>query len=131
MILSSFRDIGWGCLIIFAENDEMINWSDFEKIEIRTGTILEAHDFPEARKPAFRLLIDFGELGVRKSSAQITGFYKKEDLPGKQIVAVLNFPPKQIGPFISECLVLGAITEEGEVILLQTERKAGNGLRIA
>ncbi len=131
MILSSFRDIGWGCLFIFAENDEMINWSDFEKIEIRTGTILEAHDFPEARKPAFRLLIDFGELGVRKSSAQITGFYKKEDLPGKQIVAVLNFPPKQIGPFISECLVLGAITEEGEVILLQTERKAGNGLRIA
>lgn len=131
MILSSFRGIGWGCLFIFAENDEMINWSDFEKIEIRTGTILEAHDFPEARKPAFRLLIDFGELGVRKSSAQITGFYKKEDLPGKQIVAVLNFPPKQIGPFISECLVLGAITEEGEVILLQTERKAGNGLRIA
>ena len=109
----------------------MINWSDFEKIEIRTGTILEVHDFPEARKPAYRLLIDFGELGVKKSSAQITGLYNKEDLPGKQIVAVLNFQPKQIGSFISECLVLGAITDKGEVILLQTERKTGNGLKIA
>jgi len=118
-------------LIIFAENGMMINWSDFEKIEIRTGTILEADDFPEARKPAYRLLIDFGELGLRKSSAQITALYKKEDLPGKQIVAVLNFPPKQIGPFISECLVLGAISGEGEVILLQTERNTSNGLRIA
>ena len=109
----------------------MINWSDFEKIEIRTGTILEVYDFPEARKPAYRLLIDFGELGVKKSSAQITGLYNKEDLPGKQIVAILNFRPKQIGSFISECLVLGAITDKGEVILLQTERKTGNGLRIS
>ena len=84
----------------------MISWNDFEKVEIRTGTILTAEEFPEARKPAWKLTIDFGKLGVLKSSAQITSLYRREDLIGKQVVAVVNFPPKQIGPFLSECLVL-------------------------
>jgi len=108
----------------------MISWNDFEKVEIRTGTILTAEEFPEARKPAWKLTIDFGKLGVLKSSAQITSLYRREDLIGKQVVAVVNFPPKQIGPFLSECLVLGAYTETGEVVLLQTERRVDNGLRI-
>lgn len=108
-----------------------ISWADFEKVEIRTGTIIAATDFPEARKPAYKLAIDFGELGIKKSSAQITAHYPKEALVGKQIVAVINFPPKQIGPFISECLVLGAIQADGSVVLLQTEREVNNGLRIA
>jgi len=108
-----------------------ISWADFEKLEIRTGTIIAISDFPEARKPAYKLAIDFGELGIKKSSAQITAHYRKEELVGKQIVAVVNFPPKQIGPFISECLVLGAIQADGSVILLQTEQEIENGLRIA
>jgi tRNA-binding protein len=109
----------------------MISWDDFEKVEIRTGTILKVEDFPEARKPAWKLTIDFGELGIRRSSAQITSLYKKDDLPGKQIAAVVNFPPKQIGSFVSECLVLGAVAENGDVTLLLTERNVKNGLRIA
>ncbi len=108
-----------------------ISWADFEKVEIRTGTIIAATDFPEARKPAYKLAIDFGELGIKKSSAQITAHYPKEALVGKQIVAVVNFPPKQIGPFLSECLVLGAIQEDGSVVVLQTEQDVKNGLRIA
>ncbi len=108
-----------------------ISWSDFEKVEIRTGTIIAVADFPEARKPAYKLSIDFGPVGIRKSSAQITTHYRKEELIGKQVVAVVNFPVKQIGPFLSECLVLGAIQEDGSVILLQTERETANGLRIA
>lgn len=108
-----------------------ISWADFEKIEIRTGTIIAVSDFPEARKPAYKLGIDFGELGIKKSSAQITSHYRKEELIGKQVVAVVNFPPKQIGPFLSECLVLGAIQSDGSVVLLQTEREVINGLRIA
>ena len=114
----------------FCSNKSMISWNDFEKVEIRTGTILTAEEFPEARKPAWKLTIDFGKLGVLKSSAQITSLYRREDLIGKQVVAVVNFPPKQIGPFLSECLVLGAYTESGEVVLLQTERGVDNGLRI-
>lgn len=114
----------------FCSNKSMISWNDFEKVEIRTGTILTAEEFPEARKPAWKLTIDFGKLGVLKSSAQITSLYRREDLIGKQVVAVVNFPPKQIGPFLSECLVLGAYTENGEVVLLQTERGVDNGLRI-
>ena len=109
----------------------MIDWGDFEKVEIRTGTILNVENFPEARKPAYKLTIDFGNLGIKRSSAQITTRYTKEQLTGKQIVAVTNFPPKQIGPFISECLVLGAVDECGEVILLQTESNVKNGLRVA
>ena len=108
-----------------------ITWNDFEKIEMRVGTILSVNDFPEANKPAFQLTIDFGaEIGIRKSSAQITKLYEKEDLLNHQIVAVVNFPKKQIGKFMSECLVLGAIGNEGEVILLSPDFKVENGLRI-
>jgi len=108
-----------------------LSWSDFEKTEMRVGTILEANDFPEARKPAYQLTINFGtEIGIRKSSAQITKRYEKQDLIGRQIIAVVNFPRKQIGKFMSECLVLGAVGEDGDVILLQPDFKVENGLRI-
>ncbi|PWT99827.1 MAG: tRNA-binding protein [Bacteroidetes bacterium] len=107
-----------------------ISWDDFEKVEIRTGTILEVADFPKARKPSLKLTIDFGELGIKKSSAQITTFYSGENLVGKQIIAVVNFPPKQIADFFSECLVLGVYTENKDVVLLQPERKTTNGMRI-
>lgn len=107
-------------------------WSEFERVEMRVGTILDVNDFPEARKPAFQLTIDFGsEIGIRKTSAQITKRYTKEILLGKQIVAVVNFPKKQIGKFMSECLVLGAIGETDDVILLALDFKIENGLRIA
>ena len=109
----------------------MLTWEEFEKTEMRVGTIIEANDFPEARKPAYQLTIDFGaEIGIRKSSAQITKRYNKEDLAGRQIVAVVNFPKKQIGKFMSECLVLGAVGQEGDVILLAPDFKVENGLRI-
>lgn len=107
----------------------MATFSDFEKLDIRAGTIIAVDDFPEARKPAYRLTIDFGEAGIKKSSAQITALYSKEDLLNKQIVAVVNFPPKQIGPFISECLVLGVYSEKG-VVLLQPSSNVKNGLSI-
>lgn len=108
-----------------------LTWSEFERVEIRVGTILEVNDFPEARKPAFQLTIDFGTaIGIRKTSAQITKRYTKETLTGRQIVAVVNFPKKQIGKFMSECLVLGAVGEEGDVILLAPDFKIENGLRI-
>jgi len=109
----------------------MISWSDFEKVEMRVGTIIEAEDFPEARNPSYKLKVDFGELGIKKSSAQLTKLYKKEELAGKQVIAVVNFPPKQIANFQSECLVLGVVLENKEVVLLQPERKCGNGYRIA
>lgn len=109
----------------------MLTWEEFEKTEMRVGTILEANDFPEARKPAYQLTIDFGpEAGIRKSSAQITKRYTKEDLKGRQIIAVVNFPKKQIGKFMSECLVLGAVGNEGDVVLLSPDFKVENGLRI-
>ncbi|MCP2027284.1 tRNA-binding protein [Flavobacterium sp. HSC-32F16] len=108
-----------------------LTWNEFERTDMRVGTIIEVNDFPEARKPAFQLTIDFGvEIGIRKSSAQITKRYKKEDLVNRQIVAVVNFPKKQIGKFMSECLVLGAVGEEGDVILLAPDFKIANGLRI-
>lgn len=108
-----------------------LTWDEFERTDMRVGTIIEVNDFPEARKPAFQLTIDFGaEIGIRKSSAQITKRYKKEDLLNRQIVAVVNFPKKQIGKFMSECLVLGAVGEEGDVILLAPDFKIPNGLRI-
>lgn len=108
-----------------------LTWTEFEKVEMRVGTILEVNDFPEARKPAYQLRIDFGsEIGIRKSSAQITKRYSKEDLLNRQLVAVINFPKKQIGKFRSECLILGAIGEEGDVILLAPDFKIENGLRI-
>ena len=110
----------------------MLTWEEFEKTEMRVGTILETNDFPEARKPAYQLTIDFGpEIGIRKSSAQITKRYTKEALIGRQIVAVVNFPRKQIGKFMSECLVLGAVGQEGDVILLAPDFKVENGLRIS
>ena len=109
----------------------MITWEDFEKVEMRVGTIIDVQDFPTARKPAWQLTIDFGALGVKKSSAQITELYAKADLTGKQIIAVVNFPPKQIANFFSECLVLGVVGAQKEITLLQPERTVENGLRIA
>lgn len=109
-----------------------LQWSEFERVEIRVGTILEANDFPEARKPAFQLVIDFGsEIGTKKTSAQITKRYSKEELVGKQIVAVVNFPKKQIGNFMSECLVLGSVGAENDIVLLTSDIKVENGLRIS
>lgn len=108
-----------------------LTWNEFERVEMRVGTILEANDFPEARKPAYQLTIDFGStIGIRKSSAQITKRYTKEDLVGKQIVAVVNFPKKQIGKFMSECLVLGSVGEANDIVLLSPDFKVENGLRI-
>lgn len=109
---------------------ETINWADFEKVELRVGTIIEVQDFPEARKPAYKVTIDFGEFGIKRSSAQITKHYKKEDLVGKQVVCVINFPTKQIGPFVSECLTTGFADENGDVVLTQPERKVPNGVKI-
>jgi len=114
------------------DTETLLTWEEFEKTEMRVGTIIEVNDFPEARKPAYQLTIDFGEaIGIRKSSAQITKRYTKEDLAGRQVVAVVNFPKKQIGRFMSECLVLGAVGEEGDVVLLSPDFKVANGLRIA
>jgi tRNA-binding protein len=109
-----------------------LTWEGFENVEMRVGTIIEVKDFPEARKPAYQLTIDFGgDIGIRKSSAQITKHYAKDDLLNRQIVAVVNFPKKQIGPFMSECLVLGAVETDGGVVLLHPGLKVENGLRIA
>jgi len=107
-----------------------INWDDFAKIDLRTGTILEAEVFQEARTPAYKLIIDFGELGIKKSSAQLTKLYLPADLIGQQIIAVTNFPKKQIGPFMSECLVLG-VQDNDKVTLLTTEGKTKNGANIS
>ena len=108
----------------------MITWQDFEKIDIRCGTVLEVNDFPNARKPAYQLTIDFGELGIKRSSAQITHHYSKDDMVGKQVVAVVNFPVKQIANFFSECLVLGVYDENNQVVLLQPGQPVGNGQKI-
>jgi tRNA-binding protein len=107
-----------------------ISWDDFAKIDIRVGTITEVSDFPKAKKPSYQLKIDFGELGVKKSSAQITAMYSKEELINKQVVAIVNFPPKQIANFFSECLVLGIYTDKKDVVLLAPERKVENGWKI-
>ena len=107
-----------------------ITWADFEKIELRAGTIIEVEDFPKARKPAYQLKIDFGEFGIRQSSAQLTVHYKKEDLLGRQVMAVINFPRKQIANFFSECLVTGVPDENGAVVLLATDQKVANGAKI-
>ena len=107
-----------------------ISWDDFEKIDMRAGTITEVKDFPKAKKSAYQLSIDFGEMGIKKSSAQITNLYAKEDLIGKQVIAVINFPAKQIADFLSECLVLGVYTDKNEVVLLAPEKKVENGWRI-
>ncbi|MBC7950157.1 MAG: tRNA-binding protein [Chitinophagaceae bacterium] len=108
----------------------MITWDDFEKIDIRVGTITAADEFPKARKPAYQLTIDFGALGIKRSSAQITVHYTREELVNRQVVADVNFPPKQIGGFISECLVLGVYDDNNDVILLQPAKPVVNGRKI-
>jgi tRNA-binding protein len=107
-----------------------ISWQDFEKVDMRIGVVTDAKDFPEARRPALRLWIDFGPLGVKRASAQITAHYRSAELIGRRIVAVVNFPPKQIGPFVSEVLVLGAYNEAGEVILLNPDQPVAPGSKI-
>ena len=109
---------------------EHISWADFEKVEIRVGTILEASPYPEARKPAYKIKADFGDFGIRYSSAQITKHYTIDELPGKQIVGVLNFPKKQIGKFMSEFLVTGFTDEHGDIVLTTVERDVPNGSRL-
>ena len=108
----------------------MISWNDFEKVDIRVGTVLEAKEFPKARKPAFQLRIDFGELGIKRSSAQVTKFYAPETLVGQQVIAVVNFPPKQIADFVSECLVLGVYDDNKDVVLLTPGHSVSNGSKI-
>ena len=107
-----------------------ISWQDFEKVDMRVGVVTDAKEFPEARRPAIRLWIDFGSLGPKRSSAQITAHYRAADLIGRRVVAVVNFPPKQIGPFVSEVLVLGAYNEAGEVILLNPDQPVAPGSKI-
>jgi len=110
---------------------DQITWDDFAKVDIRVGRIVEAEDFPQARKPAYRLQIDFGELGVKRSSAQITKHYRREDLPGRLVLAVVNFPPRQIANFFSEVLTLGVVQGEGDIVLIGPERDVPLGGRIA
>jgi tRNA-binding protein len=107
-----------------------ITWADFERVELRIGTIIAVDDFPEARKPAWKLTVDFGGLGTRRSSAQITTHYTRADLLGRQVLAVLNFPPRQIGPFRSEVLVTGFADENGAIVLAMPERAVPNGARL-
>jgi len=111
---------------------EHISWKQFESIEIRVGTITDVQDFPEARKPAYKVTVDFGaEIGIKKSSAQITDLYSKKDLMGKQIIGVINFAPKQIGPFISEFLITGFAQKNGEIVLAVPDKKSINGARLS
>jgi tRNA-binding protein len=110
---------------------ELINWGDFEKVEMRAGTIIDVQPFPKARKPAYKLTIDFGPFGILKSSAQITMHYTPETLTGKQIVAVINFPEKQIADFWSQCLVTGFADENGDIVLTNLDSKVANGTKIA
>jgi tRNA-binding protein len=108
-----------------------LTWNEFQKVELRVGTVVAVDEFPEARKPAWKLTVDFGsEIGVRRSSAQITDHYGKQDLLEKQVLAVINFPPKQIGPFMSECLVTGLIQDDGSVVLAVPDKPVANGLRL-
>ena len=110
--------------------NNIISWSDFEKVDIRVGTIIEINDFPEARKPAYKVKVDFGEFGIKMSSAQITKHYTKEELLGKQIVGVINFPKKQIGKFMSEFLVTGFADENGDIVLTSIDKKVPNGSKL-
>ncbi len=110
---------------------DTISWADFERVALCVGTVLEASPFPEARKPAYKLVVDFGpEVGVRKSSAQITEHYEPDDLVGRQVIGVVNFPPKQIGPFMSECLITGFADADGHIVLAVPERAVPNGSRL-
>jgi len=107
-----------------------ITWGDFERVDMRVGVVVDAREFPEARRPAYKLWVDFGPLGVKRSSAQITRRYAAAELIGRRVVAVVNFPPKQVGPFVSEVLVLGAYDDAGEVILLAPDFEVAPGARI-
>lgn len=109
---------------------EEINWTDFEKVELRVGTIIEAFEYPEARKPAYKVKVDFGEHGIKMSSAQITKHYTLKDLVGRQIIGVINFPKKQIGKFMSEFLVTGFADENGDIVLSSVERRVPNGSKL-
>ncbi len=109
-----------------------IKWHDFERVELRAGTVVSAEVFPEARVPAYKLLVDFGpEIGQKKSSAQITDLYDADELVGRQVIAVVNFPPKQIGPFMSECLVTGFHRDDGKVVLATVDSEVPNGAKLA
>ncbi|OFY49673.1 MAG: tRNA-binding protein [Bacteroidetes bacterium GWF2_41_31] len=110
---------------------KQISWNEFEQVELRIGTIIEVMDFPGARKPAFKLIVDFGkEIGIKKSSAQITEIYTKEELLNKQVIGVVNFLPKQIGPFISECLITGFANETGAIVLAVPDKKVPDGAKL-
>lgn len=109
---------------------DQISWDDFEKVELRVGTIIEALPYPEARKPAYKLKVDFGPYGIKSSSAQITKHYKLEELPGRQVIGVINFPKKQIGKFMSEFLVTGFADENGDIVLTSVERPVPNGSKL-
>lgn len=111
---------------------EQIQWNDFERVELRAGTVISAEAFPEARTPAYKLLVDFGpDIGQKRSSAQITDLYDADELVGRQVVAVVNFPPKQIGPFMSECLVTGFHRDDGKVVLATVDGEVPNGAKLA
>ena len=110
--------------------DNNLTWKKFQKVEMRVGTVVTAEKFAKAKNPAYKMVIDFGDYGKKKTSAQITKIYQPEDIIGRQVIAVVNFPPKQIANIMSECLVLGAVGEQQDVILIEPERKVKNGLRI-
>lgn len=112
------------------EDSSIISWGDFAKVDMRIGTVINAEIFKEVKRPAFKLMIDFGDLGIKKSSAQITKLYQPEKLIGKQVVAVVNFPAKQIANMMSECLVIAGVGQENDIVLLQPERKMPNGTKI-
>lgn len=110
----------------------LITWNEFESIQLRVGTVVKAEPFPEARKPAYKLTVDFGpEIGIKRTSAQITALYTPEELEGRQVIGVINFPPKQIGPFISEFLITGFYREDGAVVLAVPDQSVSNGLKLA
>ncbi|WP_417730701.1 tRNA-binding protein [Rosistilla oblonga] len=109
-----------------------ISWDDFQRVELRVGTIVAAEEFPQARKPAFKLRVDFGpEIGIRRSSAQITDLYSPDQLVGRQVIGVVNFPAKQIGPMMSECLITGFHRDDGSVVLAVPDQQVDNGVRLA